>query len=782
MPSKLSKPEEAQPRRFWSGSPPTSNTAESAAAEAPFECPADAVRPETTVPATLIELERTVLEAMARGERQGVVLERLCRLVEHIVPDSMASVMQLDPASGKLRIRAGPSFPPEIAPYFSNIEPGETTGSCGNAALCGETVIVEDVANDKRWSALREAATRFGIGACWSKPIFTDRRSIAGTFAITSLKPRSPTPEQLRALETASWLGGLALRNEHNEQRLRLWTTAMEHASEGVIIADAEGNIVDSNRACAEITGYPVAALQGRSVHQVKLALQDDALRRRIWDSVERRGHWRGELWMRRENGETYPEWLSVSAVRSDADLPCHYVLVFSDISALKASEQRLFELAHHDSLTRLPNRLRLMQVLEQAVARASDNDQTLALLFIDLDRFKNINDSLGHAAGDTLLVEAAARLLDHAGPSGTVARLGGDEFVLLIEAAGDRQAVEARAERIVEEMSSPFVIDGHEVVVTASIGVSRYPQDGLGHDRLLRNADIALYRAKGEGRNRYAFYRPGMGQRVRQRLSLESGARHALYRQELLLHYQPQVDSFSGLIVGTEALLRWQHPDLGLLHPAQFLPILEDTRLIVDYGAWVLEAACEQARQWEMSHTEAPRIGVNLSRLQLLPGRLAPALEQILSESRVDPARLELEITEHGVIEQGDAAIACLRELRDLGVGLAIDDFGAGYSSLARLKQLPVDRIKIDRSLVHDVGLDQDAEAICAAVVALGHALGVSVTAEGVETEVQASLLRLIHCDELQGFLYGRPVPAAAFAELLSEQEGVPNIRGVPR
>lgn len=733
-------------------------------------------------PATLAALERTVLEAMARGEPQGVVLERLCRLVEHIVPDSMASVMQLDSVSGQLRIRAGPSFPPEVVPYFSNIEPGATTGSCGNAALCGETVIVDDVANDPRWSALRELAARFGIGACWSTPLFTDQRSVAGTFAITSLRPRSPTAEQLRALETASWLGGLALRNEQNEQRLRLWTTAMEHASEGVIIADADGIIVDSNRACAEITGFPLSQLRGRNLHAVKLAAQDDAMCRAIWSAVESSGHWRGELWMQRQNGETYPEWLSISAVLGDGSLPCHYVLVFSDISALKASEQRLFELAHHDSLTRLPNRLRLMQMLEGAVARTASADQTLAVLFIDLDRFKNINDSLGHSAGDALLIEAAARLLDHAGPQGTVARLGGDEFVLLIEGAGDKSDIEARTHRIVADMGAPFVIDDHEVVVTASIGISRFPQDGTEPDRLLRNADIALYRAKRDGRNRYAFYRPGMGQRVRRRLSLESGARHALRRDELVLHYQPQVDSFSGLIVGTEALLRWQHPQLGLLHPAQFLPILEDTRLIVDYGEWVMQGACEQAAAWEAAGAGAPRIGVNLSRLQLLPGRLAAALRGILDASGVDPARIELEITEHGVIEQGDAAIACLRELREVGVGLAIDDFGAGYSSLARLKQLPVDRIKIDRSLVHDVGLDQDAEAICAAVVALGHALGVSVTAEGVETEIQASLLRLIHCDELQGFLYGRPVSAAAFAELLFEQEGVPRLSGFPR
>ncbi|EGW55124.1 putative signaling protein [endosymbiont of Tevnia jerichonana (vent Tica)] len=716
----------------------------------------------------LLELQRRILESIASGLESVTILNQLCQLIEAIVPHSLASVMLLNPESGLLRVASSPSFPPQALPYFDGIKPGETMGSCGNAALSGKPVFIDNVPGDVRWDGLREAADMFQIGSCWSFPILSVQLEVRGTFAITSLEGRTPDAFQTRLLETASWLAGITLRNEERKERLLQWSTAVENSSEGMMITDARGNILDVNSAFCVITGYTAQETRGCNPRILRSGRHDESFYQAMWNELKQTGHWQGEIWNRRKDGEVYPEWLSISQIADDAGEIQNYVAVFTDISSIKESERQLFHLAHHDPLTRLPNRLLLNARLEHLIDQARRNIHSIALMFLDLDRFKNINDSLGHALGDQLLIEVAQRLNGRIRQQDTLARLGGDEFVVILDQPGGTSEIANLAQVLIDALDQPFSLGGKEAFITTSIGISLYPDDAIEREALLRNADIAMYRAKEEGRHRYAFYTPSMTRHVQERHTLESQLRRALEREEFELFYQPQVEANSGCIVGSEALLRWRHPQRGLISPEQFIPILEETGLIEDVGRWVLEHACIQTVTWQQTGLPGIRMAVNLSRGQISSTCLGQQLPQILQHTRMDPTRLELEITEHNFMQRPDTAIDVLHGLRELGVMLAIDGFGTGYSSLAKLKQLPVNCLKINRSLVRDISVDSEDEAICRAVVALGHSLNIKVIAEGVENESQAGFLRTIGCDELQGFLFSRPLSAKDFTQLL--------------
>jgi len=554
------------------------------------------------------------------------------------------------------------------------------------------------------------------------------------------------------------WVFADISERKEAEEELALSATVIAHIADGVMVTDTDGTVVAVNPAFTTITGYTEAEAIGQPWDMTRSSRHDDAFYAHLAQELQASGFWRGEVWSCRKDGEVFLEWLTVSAVRNTEGVLTHYVGVFSDITRLKESQEQLDFLAHHDPLTSLPNRLLFQDRLLHAIGRAAREGQQLAGICIDPVRFKNVNDTLGHQVGDQLLKKVASALHGRLRDGDTLARLGGDEFIVLLEHVDGQYGATQVAQKLVALFEQPFIVSNHELFVTGSIGVALYPQDAQDANLLIRHADVAMYQTKSRGRNGFQFYSPAMDGEGVERLRMEALLRRAIDRNEIFLHYQPQVEIDSGRLLGVEALVRWHHPELGLVSPARFIPMAEDTGFINQLGEWVLNEACRQMGRWDALGLAVPKMAVNLSVRQVERGAMAPLVGQVLAETGLAPQRLQLEVTESIIMNTGDAA-AFIGELHGLGVGLAIDDFGTGYSSLAYLKQLPVDVLKIDRSFIKDIPADADDEAITIAIIQLGKSMNLSVIAEGVENEQQSAFLLRHGCNLAQGFLYGRPV-----------------------
>ena len=549
------------------------------------------------------------------------------------------------------------------------------------------------------------------------------------------------------------------------QQKLRLSAKVFDSTAEGVLVVDAGFRVAAVNRAFTQITGYSETELLGSEVNVLRSSCHDDAFYQSIWIELQRTGCWRGELTNRRKSGEIYPVWLTISSLLDEQGRFSHFVAVFSDITAIKQSEEKLDFLAHHDPLTALPNRLLFDKRLELALVRARRAGRKLAVLFMDLDRFKGVNDSLGHPVGDALLQSLAKEVRAVLRGEDMMARIGGDEFVVLLEDLASVGDIMHVLNRLMDVFATPIRAGSHELYVTLSIGISVYPTDGTAAYELVRNADAAMYLAKTEGRNTYRFYNPEITAQALERLRIETDLRKALSEGRLSLHFQPQIELESGRLLGAEVLARWMHDDLGAISPCRFIPVAEESGLIGTLGAFVLNCACRQLRLWRDAGFELPGISVNLSVAQLERQNVAAEVESALLASGLTGGDLELEITESVIMRHTDRAIDMLNRLRSLGVHLAIDDFGSGFSSLNYLKRLPIQTLKIDRSFINNIGLETNDEAIVRAVLALSANLNLRVVAEGVETEQQAEFLQQAGCQDAQGFLYSQPLPAEAFA-----------------
>jgi diguanylate cyclase (GGDEF)-like protein/PAS domain S-box-containing protein len=554
----------------------------------------------------------------------------------------------------------------------------------------------------------------------------------------------------------------------HAEQELRLAARVLEDSGEAIMITDPHAIVLKVNQAFTRITGYAAGEVVGRNARLLSSGRQNAAFYAGMWRSIKETGYWRGEIWNRRRNGELYPEWLGISSVRDTAGEITHFVGIFTDISERKATEAKIAFLAHHDPLTGLPNRLLLKDRMEQAMAHAERSKRKVALLFVDLDRFKAVNDSFGHPVGDTLLRDAAQRLMGCVRDSDTISRHGGDEFLVILTDLQNPDVPAQVAAKIMAVLGERFHIDAHEANISASIGIAVYPDDGDDFDVLLKKADTAMYHAKAAGRNAFRFYTERMNSDVQERLDLHNALRRAIGQGEFVLHYQPLVDLARGRIVGGEALVRWASPELGLQLPSNFIGAAEHSGLIVPLGEWVLQEACRELANWHEGGRRELTMAVNVSSIQFRRGDVEDTVLRALAASGAQPGALELELTESILIDGAEQVLATIRRLQALGVGLAIDDFGTGYSSLAYLRRFAADKLKIDQSFVRGIADDPNDAAIVRALIELAHSLGLKVVAEGVETEAVLNELRRMGCDMVQGFHFSQPLPAADFRRLI--------------
>lgn len=557
---------------------------------------------------------------------------------------------------------------------------------------------------------------------------------------------------------------------KRRDEETRLAASVFNGTTEGIVITDARGVILQVNKAFSDITGFESEEVLGKTPRLLRSDYHDDEFYQDFWTKLTTIGVWQGEIWNRRKDGEAHPVWQNISAIRDELGDIVQYISVFSDITDKKLSEQRIEHLAHYDVLTDLPNRVLFTERCEHALSRARRDGHKLVLMFLDLDRFKHINDSLGHPVGDRLLQQVAQRLNELIREEDTVARLGGDEFVVVLEDVVDTNVIAPVAEKLLAAFSQPFNLDGSQLHVSSSIGIAIYPADGRDVTTLVRNADAAMYRAKESGRNNYQFYTREMTASAHARVLLENNLRRAVEQRQLVLHYHPQFDLTSGQLTGAEALVRWLHPDMGLISPDSFIPLAEETGLILQIGEWVLRDACIQAKRWLDAGRQFGTIAVNVSGHQIERGDIVEVVRKVLWETHLPAHLLELEITESFIMKHPEEAISTLSALKELGVSLAIDDFGTGYSSLSYLKRLPINKLKIDRSFVKDVPNGKADTAITRAVIALGKGLSLRVIAEGVESDEQRDFLADEGCHEAQGFLYTKPLAADDFQLLMAQ------------
>lgn len=553
------------------------------------------------------------------------------------------------------------------------------------------------------------------------------------------------------------------------ESQIRLYSTVFTSAREGMTITDAESRIVAVNPAFSAITGYAADEVIGKTPAILNSGRQGDDFYQGLWGDLAERGQWQGEIWNRRKDGGIYPEWLSISAVNDANGQSSNYIGIFSDISERKQQEARIHHLAHHDALTGLPNRVLLEDRVSQAIRNAKRSHRTVALIFIDLDRFKNINDTLGHEVGDNLLVQAAERGLRALRETDTLSRQGGDEFVAVLPELENRQTAMQVTRKLLAALGHPYLLAGHELTVSASAGIAIYPDDGETVSELLRKADAAMYLAKDEGRNTCRFYASDANTASLGELLLENDLHNALERDELVMYYQPKVDAKTGAIVAAEALMRWRHREQGMIPPDRFIPVAEENGLITAFGEWAIQNVCAQQRAWLDAGLLVVPVAVNISAHHFAQQDLPQLVSHILGEHGLPPQLLDLELTESLLMRNAERATTVLKTLRKMHVSVAIDDFGTGYSSLTYLKQFPVQALKIDRSFVCEIDENGERIKLAAAIIAMAHELDLEVIAEGVETEAQRRYLLARGCDQFQGYFFGRPQPAEEMGKLLA-------------
>ena len=702
-----------------------------------------------------------VLQMLADKAPLTDVLTAIARDVESGNPATLCSILLLDDSGLHLRLGAAPSLPDFYNTAIDGLTIGHGVGSCGTAAHSGQRTIVADIASHPWWVPFKDLAQRAGLGACWSQPIVSSQGRVLGTFAIYHRDPSVPTASDLTLIDYEARLAALAIEKIASDASLQLAASVFSHAREGIMITDTEGHIVEVNTTFTRITGYTRQEALGRNTRILQSDRHTPEFYQTITESLADKDHWYGEIWSQRKNGEVFPEMVTISAVRGPDGVAVNYVTLFTDITLMKEHQHQLEHIAHYDLLTGLPNRVLLADRLHQAIVQSQRRQRRIGVVFLDLDGFKSINDNHGHLVGDSLLITVAQRIKGALRESDTLARIGGDEFVAVLADLEGTHDCEPLLDRMLKAAAAPVRVGEALLQVSASMGVTIYPQDGAEPELLVRHADQAMYLAKQAGKNRYHLFDVVLDAAVKtQRESLEH-IRQALLAREFVLHYQPKVNMRTGQVVGAEALIRWQHPQRGLLAPSVFLPVIEDHPLSVDLGEWVIDTALGQMARWHAQGLDLP-VSVNVGARLLQTGEFVARLSTLLAaHPQVLPQWLELEVLETSALEDMAQVHKVMHACHDLGVRFALDDFGTGYSSLTYLKHLPADTLKIDRSFVLGMLSDPNDLAIVQGIIGLANAFQRQVIAEGVETSAHGTRLLALGCEKAQGYGIARPMPA---------------------
>ncbi|SIS45121.1 ABC transporter substrate binding protein [Neptunomonas antarctica] len=706
----------------------------------------------------LLKQNTRVLDMLIRGVPLNNILNEIVKGIEGVYANSLCSILLMAKDKKHLVHGAAPSLPEFYIEAINGIAIGKGVGSCGTAAAIGKLVVVGDIQNHPYWVDFKELALKAGLASCWSQPIIGSGDEVLGTFAIYYRHLHEPSVDHIAMMEQASQLVSLVLERKHVEGDLQKISRALEQSPTMVLITDETGKIEYVNEEFTEVSGYFLNEIRGLTPAILNAGETDPEFYKEMWAVIQAGNDWHGEVLNRTKAGQSYWSMLSISPILDESKKITHYIGVSEDISAKKQTQKQIEQLAFYDPLTRLGNRRLFKEQLEVELKKAKRNSTIFALFYLDLDNFKQINDTLGHDAGDGLLMAIADRLRSTLRNSDLIARLGGDEFIVLLPNVSGPAEVGTVAQKLLKSINMPISLGGSDIKATVSMGITMAPSDGDDWAVLMKNADLAMYRAKSKGRNNFQLFTQEMNIEVINRANMEQQLRSALKNKEFCVHYQPQWTIMSELLpVCLEALVRWDHPQRGRVSPAEFIPIAEELGLIVELGEWVLNESCRQGRQL-IDAGHAIRIAVNLSMRQFFDPELLNKITAALTLHNFPASMLELEITESMIIEDVDVVVDTLHQLKHLGVSLAIDDFGTGYSSLSYLKRLPFDHLKVDASFVRDIPHDKNDMEITSAVIAMAHKLGLKVIAEGIETHEQMAFLRENNCEMGQGYLLARP------------------------
>ena len=715
------------------------------------------------------QMRHLTLEKVARGGSLKDIMSQVIESAESIYPGSMCSILLMDDSGQHLLCGAAPSLPAFFNTAIHGVKIGMSVGSCGTAAFSSERIIVEDIASHPYWENYKDIAKMAGLGSCWSEPIRSMANTILGTFAIYRKKPSTPDEQEIALIESAANLLGIAIERIHAEEELHLASSIYRNSAEAVLVTDSNNQIVALNPAFTKITGYTLDEVRGKNPSFLHSDRHDSRFFNTMWHEITHEGYWQGEVWNRRKNGEIFPEWLTINAIYNDEGGVHRYVAMGSDITNKIRSDEVIWRQANYDFLTNLPNRYMFQDRLEQEIQKSLRQNALLALLFIDLDNFKDVNDTLGHPVGDLLLLKVAERLSRCVRESDTLARMGGDEFTVILPNLKHIAEGEKIAGKIISVLAEPYSINDETIYVQASIGITFCPDDAYEVDQLISNADQAMYFAKKTGRNRFSYFTQSLHDETRNRLKLLNDMRSAVEHQQFELHFQPIIDLASGDVCKAEALLRWNHPERGMISPAEFIPLAEESGLIVGIGDWVFRESATQVKHWREAFNSHLQVSVNMSPVQFQNDAFhVTDWLTYLQMLNLDPQYLSIEITEGMLLNASNDVKDKLLQFRDAGIQVAIDDFGVGYSALSYLRRFDIDYLKIDQSFIQNIETEQNDIVLSEAIVIMAQKLGLKVIAEGVETQAQRQLLLGMGCDYGQGYLFSRPLPAAQFEEVL--------------
>jgi len=718
----------------------------------------------------LPESQRDILGMIATNHPLGDVLAAICLMLDAQEPDTRCSILLTDAQGKHLLNGAAPGLPPEYSQAIHGMPIGPQEGTCGTAAFRRELVVTVDIALDPSWERFRSLALGHNLRSCWSLPLFSHQGCVVGTFALYQDRANGPNEAQIQRLTCAAQLAAIAIRHERDGHRLeeseQRFRSLFTYNPNPVFALDLAGNIQSVNPAGLKLKPHTATDFIGH--HFSHLVLEEDLERVSRHFSAARTGEpQRFEARVRDENENLLTMDISNLPIMVNGKI----VGVFGiarDISEQKHYERQLSFNASHDRLTGLLNRVSLEDrlILDCHISRR--RKRRLAVMCIDLDGFKSINDSIGHCFGDQVLIEVAQRMTQQVRPGDTIVRMGGDEFIVLLPDLLRDEDVVPVAERLMASIARPYCLQGIDLHVSASIGITLSDGDIEQPMQLIQQADMAMYKAKQQGRNNFQWYTSDLNQRVCEHASLRNDLQKAIETQSFELHYQPQIDARTGRVVGIEALLRWEHPEKGFISPAVFVPVAEDSGQIIPLSLWVLDTACAQLRQLGDQGLTGISMAVNISPMHFQRGQFVECIQTVLSKHGVSAGQLELEITESLLLHNVEQAIDTLRRLKALGVRIALDDFGTGFSSLSYLKRLPIDKIKIDRSFIQDIATDHHDAAITQGIISMAHHLSLTVVAEGVETASQVNFLKGSRCDIFQGYYFAKPMPYEALEMFL--------------